>query len=172
MPFAASNIMHAFCVISSALFAASYAKILEPSYTPSSADPTITKAPQVNFKLLRKQNDNRFIGWLSLSDSIWESEQCSTGLTFFSDHLWYVGVLYGLSTKLLGDWMRCWDFDIFAYINGNEATCHIRVRLNLHRSYISVIHRLQYSVHIREHARRRSSHEHLLRYQSRELELL
>jgi len=75
--------MHAFYVISSALFAASYAKILIPSYTPSSADPTITNAPQVNFELLRKQNDNRFMGWVSLSEGYWESEQCNAGYTFF-----------------------------------------------------------------------------------------
>lgn len=66
---------------SSALFTASYA--LAPSCTPSSADPTITSAPEVNFELMRKQNDNRFMGWLSLSGGSYSSKQCDVGGTLY-----------------------------------------------------------------------------------------
>ncbi|KAF2792165.1 hypothetical protein K505DRAFT_56910 [Melanomma pulvis-pyrius CBS 109.77] len=68
-------------VFSSALFTASYA--LAPSCTPSSADPTITSAPEVNFELMRKQNDNRFMGWLSLSGGSYSSKQCDVGGTLY-----------------------------------------------------------------------------------------
>jgi len=75
--------MYAPYVITSALLTASYAKLLVVSKTPSSSDPTITEAPRVNFELLRRQNDGRFMGWISDSAGSWSSQQCNSGLTYF-----------------------------------------------------------------------------------------
>jgi hypothetical protein len=81
--------MRTFFVLSSALFKAIYANVIVPSNTPSSADPTITKAPQVNFELLRRQNDQRFMGWLSLSGGSYASEDCDVGGTVYqTDDRW------------------------------------------------------------------------------------
>ncbi|KAF2261543.1 hypothetical protein CC78DRAFT_349930 [Lojkania enalia] len=62
-------------------FAASSANVL-PS--PSISDPTITPPPQSpNIELLRKQNDNRFMGWISYSFWGWSSERCNLGGTLY-----------------------------------------------------------------------------------------
>ena len=79
--FTTSYTMRTFFVSSSALFGAIYANVIVPSNTPSSADPTITSAPRVNIELLRRQNDQRFMGWLSLSDGDYSSADCASGAT-------------------------------------------------------------------------------------------
>ncbi|KAF2475630.1 uncharacterized protein BDR25DRAFT_339687 [Lindgomyces ingoldianus] len=54
-----------------------------PSLSPSISDPTITPAPQLPpLELLRKQNDNRFLGWVSYKGA-WTSEQCDLGGTYY-----------------------------------------------------------------------------------------
>lgn len=75
--------MRTFFVSSSALFGVIYANVIVPSNTPSSADPTITKAPAVNFELLRRQNDQRFMGWLSLKGGSYSSADCAEGGTMY-----------------------------------------------------------------------------------------
>ena len=85
VPSAASSAMHVFYLINSALFAVGYAKVLVLSRTSQFADPTITEAPQIDLELLRRQNSDRFIGWLQDSNS-WDSRQCVTGLTYFQSN--------------------------------------------------------------------------------------
>lgn len=81
--------MRTFFVLSSALFEAIYANVIALSNTPSSADPTITKAPEVNYELLRRQNDQRFMGWLSLSGGSYSSVNCDVGGTVYqTDDRW------------------------------------------------------------------------------------
>ncbi|KAF2113396.1 hypothetical protein BDV96DRAFT_601559 [Lophiotrema nucula] len=47
------------------------------------ADPTVTSAPEVPpFELLRKQVDNRFIGWYSW-EGTWTSDRCNLGGTLY-----------------------------------------------------------------------------------------
>lgn len=54
--------------------------LLKPS--PATSDPTITPAPQVHAELFRKQNNNRFMGWVSYSSG-WSSRQCDIGGTLY-----------------------------------------------------------------------------------------
>ncbi|KAH7121175.1 hypothetical protein B0J11DRAFT_59100 [Dendryphion nanum] len=54
--------------------------LLQPS--PAVSDPTITPAPQISVELLRKQNNNRFMGWVSYSTG-WSSRQCDIGGTLY-----------------------------------------------------------------------------------------
>lgn len=61
------------------LLAASYANV-QP--TPSTSDPTITPAPAVPIELLRKQNGNRFMGWIEY-DGEWTTRQCDIGGTLY-----------------------------------------------------------------------------------------
>ncbi|PVI04534.1 hypothetical protein DM02DRAFT_725695 [Periconia macrospinosa] len=64
-----------------ALFASfSFARLLTP--TPAVSDPTITPAPEVPMELFRKQNDNRFVGWVSLFGS-WTARTCNIGYTYY-----------------------------------------------------------------------------------------
>lgn len=65
-------------VVSSALFASSLATGLVP--TPSTSDATITPGPQI--ELLRKQNNDRYIGWVSWNGE-WASESCNLGGTYY-----------------------------------------------------------------------------------------
>ncbi|KAH7359557.1 hypothetical protein BKA66DRAFT_230658 [Pyrenochaeta sp. MPI-SDFR-AT-0127] len=65
-------------LIGSALFSGSLAAGLAP--TRSTSDATITPGPQL--ELLRKQNDNRYIGWVSWN-GLWSSEQCDVGGTYY-----------------------------------------------------------------------------------------
>ncbi|KAF2684374.1 hypothetical protein K458DRAFT_388841 [Lentithecium fluviatile CBS 122367] len=50
--------------------------------TPAITDPTITPAPEIPIELLKKQNNDRFIGWMSYS-GIWTSRTCDLGGTYF-----------------------------------------------------------------------------------------
>lgn len=54
--------------------------LLQPS--PATSDPTITSAPQINYELLRKQANNRFMGWVSYSTG-WSTRQCDIGGTLY-----------------------------------------------------------------------------------------
>ncbi|UPX20720.1 uncharacterized protein EKO05_0010945 [Ascochyta rabiei] len=70
--------MHTTFLIGSALFSRSLAAILTPSAAAS--DPTITPGPEI--ELLRKQNDDRYMGWLSY-DGVWSTQRCDAGATYF-----------------------------------------------------------------------------------------
>ncbi|KAH6611919.1 hypothetical protein C7974DRAFT_87396 [Boeremia exigua] len=70
--------MHSKALVASALFSSSLASIVTPSV--SAADPTITPGP--NIELLRKQNDARFMGWVSIS-GVWTSQQCELGASLY-----------------------------------------------------------------------------------------
>ncbi|KAF2995076.1 hypothetical protein E8E13_002848 [Curvularia kusanoi] len=52
--------------------------------TPSAAvsDPTITPAP--NYELFKKQNNDRYMGWVQ-QNGIWSSVQCEAGATYYQD---------------------------------------------------------------------------------------
>lgn len=67
-------------VIGSALLVASSAELLAPSS--STSDPTITPAPEVPIELFKKQNDDRFMGWISVSGS-YTSRRCDLGGTYY-----------------------------------------------------------------------------------------
>ena len=69
--------------ISYALFSGAYANVvLQPS--PAVADPTITAPPISPAELLRRQNDERFMGWLQYSSGAeWSSEDCDVGGTLY-----------------------------------------------------------------------------------------
>ncbi|KAF9693921.1 hypothetical protein EKO04_007981 [Ascochyta lentis] len=66
--------MHSTFFVGLTLFVCSLAAILTPS------DPTITPGPQID--LLRKQNDDRYMGWLSY-DGAWSTQRCDAGATYF-----------------------------------------------------------------------------------------
>ncbi|PSN69256.1 hypothetical protein BS50DRAFT_586588 [Corynespora cassiicola Philippines] len=66
-------------VMSSALFSGSYAALLA---TPVASDPTITAAPAIPVELLRKQNNDRFMGWV-FESSEWMSRTCDIGGTYY-----------------------------------------------------------------------------------------
>jgi hypothetical protein len=70
--------MYAKVLIGSALLVPSLAAIVTPSA--SHLDPTITPGP--NIELFRKQNNDRYMGWVSIS-GIWSSQQCESGATYF-----------------------------------------------------------------------------------------
>src|SRR5690242_295215 len=70
--------MHAKAIAASALLSGSLASIVTPSA--SSSDPTITPGP--NIELLRKQNNDRYMGWVAIS-GVWSSQQCESGATYF-----------------------------------------------------------------------------------------
>lgn len=72
------SIMHTSFLVGSALFTRSLAAILTPSA--STSDPTITPGPQI--ELLRKQNDDRYMGWVSY-DGVWSTQECESGATYF-----------------------------------------------------------------------------------------
>ncbi|KAF2731662.1 hypothetical protein EJ04DRAFT_578958 [Polyplosphaeria fusca] len=63
------------------ILAASYLSLVSAAIT---ADPTITQAPNVPLELLRKQNNNRFMGWLSYRGT-WSSVQCEYGGTLYQN---------------------------------------------------------------------------------------
>lgn len=73
--------MRASSITSSAIFASlSLAEVLAPS--PAISDPTITPAPNVPVELLRKQNNDRFMGWVKISGT-WTSRTCDIGGTYY-----------------------------------------------------------------------------------------
>jgi hypothetical protein len=77
--------MHAKLLVGSALFTRTFAAIVTPSA--STADATITPGPQI--ELLRKQNDDRFMGWVSYEGIGWSSERCVAGATYYqTDNHW------------------------------------------------------------------------------------
>lgn len=67
-------------IISAVFTSATLAALLAP--TPSTLDPTITPAPRIPIELLRKQNNDRFIGWLSV-DGEWTTRTCEIGGTYY-----------------------------------------------------------------------------------------
>ena len=70
--------MFAKAFIGSAIFVSSLGSTVTPSA--SYLDPTITPGPSI--ELFRKQNDDRFMGWVSISGT-WLSQQCDLGVTYF-----------------------------------------------------------------------------------------
>jgi hypothetical protein len=50
--------------------------------SPATLDPTITPAPDISLELLRRQNNVRFIGWVSFSGE-WLSRTCDLGGTYY-----------------------------------------------------------------------------------------
>lgn len=70
--------MHASFWVSSALFTRSLAAILAPSA--SASDPTITPGPQI--ELLRKQNNDQYMGWVEYQGE-WTTQDCDAGATYF-----------------------------------------------------------------------------------------
>lgn len=62
----------------SVLFASSLASIVTPSI--DAADPTITHGP--NYELFRKQNNDRFMGWVEY-EGTWTTQNCDAGVTYF-----------------------------------------------------------------------------------------
>ncbi|KAF2623640.1 hypothetical protein BU25DRAFT_461732 [Macroventuria anomochaeta] len=65
-------------LVGSALSMSSLAFIVTPSA--STSDPTITPGPQI--ELWRKQNNDRYMGWVS-QNGVWTSQQCESGATYF-----------------------------------------------------------------------------------------
>jgi hypothetical protein len=79
--------MRASYVLGLAYLSGSHASV-QPS--PSvAADPTITAAPSIPIELLRqRQNNDRFMGWISASGE-WTSRTCDVGGTFYqTDDVW------------------------------------------------------------------------------------
>jgi hypothetical protein len=82
-------IMRSNNVISYAFLSGAYANVLlQPS--PAVSDPMITPAPRIPAALLRKQNDERFMGYLQYSSGAqWSSEDCDIGGTLYqSGDIW------------------------------------------------------------------------------------
>jgi hypothetical protein len=63
--------------IGSVLVSSSFAALLSSSPSVSTLAALITPGPQI--ELLKRQNDARYIGWLSTSGA-WESEMCDQGM--------------------------------------------------------------------------------------------
>ncbi|KAH7382536.1 hypothetical protein DE146DRAFT_636700 [Phaeosphaeria sp. MPI-PUGE-AT-0046c] len=66
--------------LGSALVSGSLAALLPASPVVSGSNAVITPGP--NFELLRKQNDIRYMGWVSYSEG-WTSEICDVGNTYY-----------------------------------------------------------------------------------------
>jgi hypothetical protein len=64
-------------VIGSALLSSSVAALLLPSAIASTADALITPGPQNEF--VNRQNDQRYMGWVANSKSVWSTELCDFG---------------------------------------------------------------------------------------------
>lgn len=71
-------VMYAKVLIGLALLVPSLAAVVTPSA--SHLDPTITPGP--NIELFRKQNNDRYMGWVSNSGT-WLTQQCEPGVTYF-----------------------------------------------------------------------------------------
>lgn len=72
--------MHAHMLIGSALVSSSLAVFVKPSAVEPTSPALITPGPQI--ELLRKQNNDRFMGWIEFS-STWTSMTCSPGNTYY-----------------------------------------------------------------------------------------
>ncbi|KAF2125151.1 hypothetical protein P153DRAFT_360752 [Dothidotthia symphoricarpi CBS 119687] len=76
--------MYLHLLIGSVLSSPSFAALLTP--TSSTSDATITPGPQI--ELLKRQNGDQFMGWLS-NDGTWGAESCNAGGTFYqTDEYW------------------------------------------------------------------------------------
>ena len=88
-------------LISSLVTAASAGAVFQP------ADPTITPGPRVNYELFRKQDNNRFIGFISQSSG-YTALSCSVG-----DRVWETNSLWGLVlSKIHSEWIKVQGTDL------------------------------------------------------------
>jgi hypothetical protein len=83
-----SGTMASLLFTSFALFSGCYANaLLQPSRL--AADPTITPGPRIPAALLQRQNNDRFMGWVSY-DGEWISHDCQEGATLAQNGQYWI----------------------------------------------------------------------------------
>lgn len=73
--------MFARVALGSALISSSLAIAVAPSAVQPDSEALITPAPQV--ELLKRQNNDRFMGWIQYTSDFWSSQTCATGNTYY-----------------------------------------------------------------------------------------
>lgn len=70
--------MFAYLLIGTALVSSCGAALLASSPIVSTSDALITPGPQI--ELLKKQNDQRYMGWVADSKGAWSTDICDLGV--------------------------------------------------------------------------------------------